>query len=267
MVAEISKANFEIELDSPRPALPATPSEITNTLSHYYRGELGRMISWRDRIDRTSNWAITVSAALLSVSLSTPTSHHGVLLFGMMLITLLLLIEARRYRFFDIYRARVRKLERGYFAQILAPNGESRPDWAGAIARSLRKPQFLLSYPGAVKRRLRRNYCWMYFILLLAWCLKITTPKLQAEGNPLTQTHSWTYVVENAALGPIPGWPCSAWLPWAMPVSSMAHCIGRWTKTSSSKGRLMSDRRSQRDQLMMNSPLSARHSVAEMSLR
>ncbi|WP_431322424.1 DUF2270 domain-containing protein [Rhizobium sp. YTU87027] len=206
MVVEISKANFERELDSPRPALPASPGEITNTLSHYYRGELGRMISWRDRIDRTSNWAITVSAALLSVSLSTPTSHHGVLLFGMMLITLLLLIEARRYRFFDIYRARVRKLERGYFAQILAPNGESRPDWAGAIAKSLRKPQFLLSYPGAVKRRLRRNYCWMYLILLLAWCLKITTPKLQTEGNPLTQAHSWSYVVDNAALGPIPGW-------------------------------------------------------------
>ena len=206
MKMEEDRTSLVREGEEARPLLPSTPSEVTNTLIHYYRGELGRMTSWRDRIDRTSNWAITVVAALLSVSLSTPTSHHGVLLFGMMLVTLLLMIEARRYRFFDIYRARVRKLERGYFAQILAPNGESRPDWAGAIARSLRKPQFLLSYPGAVKRRLRRNYCWMYFILLLAWCLKITTPKLQAEGNPLTQTHSWTYVVENAALGPIPGW-------------------------------------------------------------
>lgn len=206
MVAELSRPGIEREADRPRPALPSTPAEMTNTLSHYYRGELARMISWRDRIDRTSNWAITVSAALLSVSLSTPTSHHGVLLFGMMLITLLLLIEARRYRFFDIYRARVRNLERGYFAQILAPNGDFRGDWAGTIAASLRKPQFLLSYRGAVQRRLRRNYCWMYLILLLAWCLKITTPKLQTEGNPLVQAHSWSYVIDNAALGPIPGW-------------------------------------------------------------
>ena len=34
------------------------------------------MAGWRDRIDRTSNWAITVVGAMLSVSLSTPTAHH-----------------------------------------------------------------------------------------------------------------------------------------------------------------------------------------------
>jgi uncharacterized membrane protein len=189
-----------------RPSLPATASEITNTLSHYYRGELARMTSWRDRIDRTTNWAITVVAALLSVSLSTPTSHHGVLIFGMMLVTLLLLIEARRYRFFDVYRARVRLLERNYFAQILSPEAELHPDWAAAIAKSLRAPVFLLSYRDAVQRRLGRNYCWMYFILFLAWSLKISTPKLQVEGVAQLQPQSWYYVIDNAALGPVPGW-------------------------------------------------------------
>ncbi|MDL2405610.1 DUF2270 domain-containing protein [Rhizobium calliandrae] len=188
------------------PPLPQTTGEITNTLNHYYRGELARMTSWRDRIDRTSNWAITVVAALLSVSLSTPTSHHGVLLFGMMLITLLLMIEARRYRFFDVYRARVRQLERSYFAQILAPEAELNPDWAQSIAKSLRSPRVLLGYFEAMQRRLRRNYCWMYAILLLAWILKISTPKLQTEGAPQDLAHSWSYIVDNAALGPIPGW-------------------------------------------------------------
>ncbi|PDT14085.1 hypothetical protein CO670_25020 [Rhizobium sp. J15] len=185
--------------------LPGTPGEITNTLSHYYRGELGRMTSWRDRIDRTSNWAITVVAALLSVSLSTPTSHHGVLLFGIMLVTLLLMIEARRYRFFDIYRARIRQIERSYFAQILAPDATAGGDWAAVVASSLRKPRFLLSYHEAMHRRLKRNYGWMYFILFLAWCLKITTPKLQTEGMPALQAQSWTYVIDNAVLGPVPG--------------------------------------------------------------
>ncbi|KEC73379.1 UNVERIFIED_ORG: putative membrane protein [Rhizobium esperanzae] len=188
-----------------RVLLPGTLSEITTSLTHYYRGELGRMTSWRDRIDRTSNWAITVVAALLSVSLSTPTSHHGVLLFGMMLITLLLMIEARRYRFFDIYRARIRQIERCYFAQILAPDPNSGSEWAAVIAGSLRHPRFLLSYGEAMHRRLKRNYGWMYFILLLAWCLKISTPKLQTEGTPALQAHSWAYVIDNAVLGPIPG--------------------------------------------------------------
>ncbi|MBB3286088.1 putative membrane protein [Rhizobium sp. BK347] len=188
------------------PSMPSTSAEVTNTVTHYYRGELGRMTSWRDRIDRTSNWAITVVAALLSVSLSTPTSHHGVLLFGMMLITLLLLIEARRYRFFDVYRSRVRQLERHYFAQILAPQTELNPDWALSVAASLRSPRLLLSYVEAAQRRLQRNYCWMYAILLLAWILKISTPRLQTEGLAQEQPHSWSYITDNAALGPIPGW-------------------------------------------------------------
>ena len=52
------------------------------------------MAGWRDRIDRTSNWAITVVGAMLSVSLSTPTAHHGVILFAMVLVLLLLVIES-----------------------------------------------------------------------------------------------------------------------------------------------------------------------------
>jgi uncharacterized membrane protein len=63
---------------------------------------MGRMTRWRDRVDRTSNWAITVTAAMLSVSLTTPTAHHGVLLFAAVLVLLLLAIESRRYRFFDV---------------------------------------------------------------------------------------------------------------------------------------------------------------------
>ncbi len=102
---------------------PTTSSEFTTVLAHYYRAEMSRMAGWRDRIDRTSNWAITVAGAMLSVSLSTPTAHHGVLLFAMVLVLLLLVIESRRYRFFDVYRARVRRLERNYYAQSFLAHG------------------------------------------------------------------------------------------------------------------------------------------------
>lgn len=188
------------------PTLPVTSAEKANLIIHYYRGEIGRMISWRDRIDRSSNWAITVVAGLLSVSLSTPTSHHGVVLFAMLLISLFLLIEARRYRFFDVYRARVRQLERYYFAQALCPDDELNPDWAAAIAKSLRQPTFLISYREALFRRIRRNYCWMYLILLLAWSLKISTPKLLPDQSRADLVHSLAQLVDNAALGAVPGW-------------------------------------------------------------
>src|ERR1041385_2976611 len=105
------------------PIYPTSTTEFVNVMAHYYRGEMARMAGWRDRIDRTTNWAITVVAALLSVSLSTPTAHHGVLLFAMVLVFLLLSIESRRYRFFDVYRARVRRLERQYYARVFSGTG------------------------------------------------------------------------------------------------------------------------------------------------
>ena len=87
------------------PGFPTTSTEFITLIAHYYRAEIARMAGWRDRIDRTSNWAITVVGAMLSISLSTPTAHHGVILFAMVLVLLLLVIESRRYRFFDVYRA------------------------------------------------------------------------------------------------------------------------------------------------------------------
>ena len=188
------------------PPLPTSTSEQVNAVIHYYRGEMGRMTSWRDRIDRTSNWAITVVAALLSISLSTPSSHHGVILFGMLLVSLLLIIEARRYRFFDIYRGRIRQLERCYFAQVLSPQAELNSDWASAIAQSLRKPTFLISYRQALVRRIRRNYCWMYLILIMAWGLKISSPILLPEDSNAEVVSRWSDLVQNAALGPVAGW-------------------------------------------------------------
>ena len=188
------------------PPFPATTAEYITVLAHYHRAEMGRMAGWRDRIDRTTNWAITGVAAMLSLSLSSPTSHHGVLLFAMLLVQLLLLIEARRYRFFDVYRGRVRRLEKSYFAQILAPQPEPDSGWARLLGQDLRRPQFLISIRAAMARRLRRNYLWMFLILLLAWVLKISTPKLQDEGVERDTAWSLHEVVANAAFGPAPGW-------------------------------------------------------------
>src|SRR5919112_3267820 len=126
------------------PVFPGTPSEFIAVMAHYHRAEIARMAGWRDRIDRTTNWAITVVAAMLSVSLSTPAAHHGVLLFAMLLVLLLLVIEARRYRFFDVYRNRVRRLERNYLAQIFAPEPGTTSDWIRGLGEGLRKPVFLV---------------------------------------------------------------------------------------------------------------------------
>ena len=143
---------------------------------------------------------------MLSVSLTTPTAHHGVLLFAAVLVMLLLAIESRRYRFFDVYRSRVRRLERNYFASVFSPTRAADDEWMQSMADDLRRPAFLISITEAMSRRLRRNYFWMFFVLLAAWLLKTASAKLQPTGRDAEFVHSLSEWLGNAALGPLPGW-------------------------------------------------------------
>lgn len=186
--------------------LPTNSAEFINAFSHYYRAELSRMVSWRDRLDRTTNWAIGAGAAMLSVSLSSPTAHHGVLLFAMLLVYLLLSIEARRYRFFDVYRSRVRILERNYYAPMISGTQAADPSvWAVPLAKTLEVPRFTLTQWQAMARRLRRNYCWIFLILLLAWMLKVASILHPGESR-IEFVYSFDELFRNAQMAFIPGW-------------------------------------------------------------
>ncbi len=188
------------------PIFPTTSVEFVNALSHYYRAEMARMMSWRDRLDRTTNWAITGVGAMLSISLSSAQSHHGVLLFAMLLIFLLLYIESRRYRFFHVYRSRVRLIERNYYGRIFSPRDLLEPaHWMNQLGEDLRLPRFTISNTQAMARRLRRNYIWLFLILLLAWLMKTTTRVLQADSGP-EMIHSTGELFKNASIGYVPGW-------------------------------------------------------------
>jgi uncharacterized membrane protein len=184
---------------------PLSAGEATTAIVHYYRAEMARMSSWRSRLDMTSNWAITVVAAMLSVSLSTTTAHHGLVLFAALVISLLLYIEARRYRFYDVYRMRVRQFERHYFAPLFAGAALEANPWFEALAVDLRHPRFRIGLTAALRRRLRRNYIFMYVILALAWVVKIASPQL-GDGSDHEPGRPLEVIIGHAAIGAVPGW-------------------------------------------------------------
>ena len=171
-------------------------------LVHYYRGELSRMMSWRDRLDRTTNWAIGALAAMLSISLSSEEAHQSVLLFAMLLIHVLLFIEARRYRFYHVYRKRVRTLEREYFARLFAPAASGQHVDFAALGEDLRAPRFTISLMQALARRLRRNYGWIFLVVLLAWLVKTTSAVADGRARLVHSTHEF---LANTAVAGIPG--------------------------------------------------------------
>lgn len=191
-----------VTLINPVTGQPMSPQEAANVLAHYYRGELSRAISWRDRMDRTTNWAIAAVAAILSVSLTSAERHHAVILFSMPLVYLLLVIESRRYRFFDVFRRRMRLFERCYYANLFDPGPEHHPSVCmRELGQSLRRPQFAVSMHQAMARRLRRNYIWIFLILLAGWLLKVVG---STEFDRLI--HSPHILHDLAAIGWAPGW-------------------------------------------------------------
>jgi uncharacterized membrane protein len=171
-------------------------------LVHYYRGELSRMISWRDRLDQTTNWAIAAVAAMLSISLSSEESHHSVLLFAMLVTHVLLFIEARRYRFYHVYRGRVRLLEREYLANIFEADVTSERGGLAPLGRELREPRFSISLLQAMSRRLQRNYGWIFLLVLLAWLVKTTSSVTAGHSRLVHSVHEF---LANTAVAGIPG--------------------------------------------------------------
>ncbi len=172
---------------------------------HFYRGELGRIMIWRQRLDVTTNWAIVGSTAMITFALGARSNTHLIFLFANFLVFLLLMIESRRYRYYDAFRARVRMLEAHFVMPVVLQQERIRQgDWRRIMSEDLIVPTFKISKLTAVLRRFRRNYVWLFVIILLAWATKIWIH--YPDSHTLTgflqalQTHH----------------PLPAWLFWLM---------------------------------------------------
>ncbi|HZQ05934.1 MAG TPA: DUF2270 domain-containing protein [Anaerolineae bacterium] len=171
--------------------------EFTTAMIHFYRGEIQRANTWRNRLDATTNWAIVTTAAVISFALASSNNSHAALLIDMLLILIFLWIEARRYRYFELFSYRVRLLETDFFAAMLVPPFKPSPDWAETLATSILRPKFPISNLEAVGRRLRRNYLAIFGILILVWLFKLYS--LPEPAPTLAE------FVRRASIGPITG--------------------------------------------------------------
>jgi len=173
-------------------------SDVNTAMVHLYRAEVTRANSWRSRLDVTTNWAILSIAAAVSFAFSQPETHHSVIILNALLTTVFLFIEARRYRYYELWSYRVRLMETDFYAALLVPPFSPDADWAKKLAENLLHPQFTISIWEAVGRRLRRNYVWIYLMLLIAWLAKLLLYPASIE--------SWEQIITRARMGIVPGW-------------------------------------------------------------
>ncbi len=174
-------------------------SEFNMAMVHFYRGEVQRSNVWRGRLDATTNWAVITAGATLSFVFSSPDNPHFAIPINSILVSIFLFMEARRYRYYEVWASRVRVLETGYFAPMLS-HQTMPPDkeWAEHLSADLLKPHFTISDWEAIGRRLRSNYIWIFVLLALSWMLKVYL-------HPFPATTVEVFV-NRATVGLVPGW-------------------------------------------------------------
>ena len=174
-------------------------SEFNTAMVHFYRGEIQRSNIWRNRLDATTNWAVITAGATLSFVFSSPDNPHFAIPINSILVSIFLFMEARRYRYYEVWANRVRVLETGYFAPMLS-HRTIPPDkeWADHISADLMSPHFTISEWEAVGRRLRANYLWIFVLLALCWTLKVYIHPFPAPDL--------TTFINRSTVGLAPGW-------------------------------------------------------------
>jgi uncharacterized membrane protein len=167
-------------------------------LAHLWRGEVYRSTVWRVRFDNTTNWAVVTTGIAFSASFSAANASPLPLALVGLLVVFFLLIEARRYRYFNIWRLRARTLETNFYVPMLRGEATS-PDagWTRRIAQDYRDPKHRITYASAVGRRLRGNYAWIFAIQALAYYGKLAI-------HPVAMT-SMADLWQRAAIGPVSG--------------------------------------------------------------
>jgi len=175
----------------------AKSTDFMTAMVHFFRAEITRSNVWRQRLDTTTNWAVVATGATLSIAFSQANVHHAVIILNTLLVTWFLFIEARRYRYYELWSYRVRLMETDFYAAMLVPPFHPSPDWAESLAENLLSPQFPISVLEAFGRRLRRNYLWIFLILYASWIAKIWLfPQAPVDTAEFFQ---------RASVGPISG--------------------------------------------------------------
>lgn len=174
-----------------------SPAEI-GALAHLYRGEVYRSTIWRTRLDTTTNWSVVTLGVALSITYSSTDASPLPLILVGILIAFFMMLEARRYRYFNVWRARARWMENHFYAPMLHDGDLHLEDnWQQTLAQDYNEPRHHISFLLAIGRRLRNTYIWLLLIQTVAYFGKVIV-----HPEPISDIDE---IFARAAVGPVSG--------------------------------------------------------------
>ena len=175
--------------------------EPSTAIVHFYRAIVMHADVWRQRLDATTNWAVVTNVGVISFSFTRPDSPHFLLLILNAASFLFLLMESRRYQLYDIWRRRIRTMNRFVIAPELSPgfgpSQEKINQELEALANELGHVTPCLSFLDAMGYRIRRNYGYLFLFSIGSWVLKLFLHPDEAPNLAM--------ILDRAAIGGIHG--------------------------------------------------------------
>ena len=169
---------------------------------HFYRATVMHSDLWRKRLDITTNWSVVTTAGIITFAFSEPSHPPISILLAYPFTCLFIMMESRRYQMYDLWRHRVRLLNRFVVAPALSGEPQLEPERIerelARLAEALGTAIPRLRLRDAVGYRIRRNYGLLFGAILTMWLLKLF-------AHPAPASSLWE-LIERGRLGPLSGW-------------------------------------------------------------
>jgi len=142
-------------------------------VAHLYRGEMNRLTIYRQRLDSTFNWVVSLLTALIVIYLGNPLIPESTVVILPAPVLIFSFIESRRYMYYMLSHHRVRLLEEGFYARDIFTGNGGFSNPKEQLVASLVSPSYPVSLFRCWMVRMYRNYIWLSYLILLSWSIKI----------------------------------------------------------------------------------------------
>ena len=144
-------------------------------LLHLHRAEVGRLATYRVRLDTSISWAVSILGLFSTYTINQETIPHYFFVIIFLIITFFLLIESKRYLLYDFMRNRVRKYEKHVVSQIFSKTNTNQitsNEWSSDLSDLYQNIKPLIPLYRSIFLRFTRIYVYLYIIIYCAWFLK-----------------------------------------------------------------------------------------------
>lgn len=163
-------------------------AEDKQCVAHLYRGEMNRLTIYRQRLDTTTNWAITLESAILVIYTDRRIEFYFIF-FPLIILLFLSFLEARRYRYFFTSAKRVQHLEVEYFSKQIFKKEQSTEMYI--LIDNLTDVRLWISLRQAWMIRFYCNYIWLYYISLVIMTYKYMTIEFHTNFHLVFTIFVW----------------------------------------------------------------------------